>query len=712
MLSKPLHLYCDLLRSINKEKINSKKPKFSWALSDTDNNSTQLKYHVVVSCELESIQTAVGDEWDSTVVNSHESLNIPYQGAELKANQQYFWRVRVWNNKSAISPWSDIQTFKTGNFTINDDKPEIHLVKSENKPVDFCKIGLNHYFVAFEKAVFGTVRIEVTADADNSKMIVHLGEDSINGKEVNKAPLGTIRYKKIEVDLKKGQHLYTVEIPPDKRNTGNCAILMPSEIGEVFPFRFCEIENCPSALDQSQITQIMVHHPFDDEASDFKSSDEILNQVWDICKYTIKATSFCGIYVDGDRERIPYEADAYINQLCHYCVDNDYLMARRSHEFLMKHPTWPTEWILHSIMMAWADYTFTGNKDSLHNYYTDLKAKSLLVLKREDGLISTMTGLVNDQVLQSIYLFDKNNPMITSTLKDIVDWPPGSFATDGTGERDNYEMKEINTVVNAFHCYGLLLLNKIAKILDQTEDAKFFEKQSEIVKNTINTKFFDKKLGLYKDGEGTDHVSLHGNMIPLAFGLVPAEYKKGISAYLQSRGMVCSVYGAQYLLEALYQNGGADYALKLMVDQGNRGWYNMLKSGATMTMEAWDIKYKKNLDWNHAWGAVPGNIIPMYLMGIRPLDAGFATVIIQPQISSLEHASIKFPTMRGPIVLKIKHVNKLLNYEIILPANMQAEVHFPRTKNIQHNHQIATGMVANGATIIKIGSGYHLINEL
>jgi hypothetical protein len=30
------------------------------------------------------------------------------------------------------------------------------------------------------------------------------------------------------------------------------------------------------------------------------------------------------IYVDGDRERIPYEADAYINMLSHYAVDSEY----------------------------------------------------------------------------------------------------------------------------------------------------------------------------------------------------------------------------------------------------------------------------------------------------------------------------------------------------------------------------------------------------
>jgi alpha-L-rhamnosidase len=263
-------------------------------------------------------------------------------------------------------------------------------------------------------------------------------------------------------------------------------------------------------------------------------------------QYTIKATSFCGIYVDGDRERIPYEADAYINQLCHYCVDNDYLMARKSHEYLIRHCyLGQPNGFLHSILMAWADYMFTGNSTSLHSYYEDLKAKALLSLKRNDGLISTMTGLVSKELLASVYLLDKNNPNLTATLKDIVDWPPGSFATNGTGERDDFEMKEFNNVVNAFHYYGLVLLSKIASVLQQKEDAILYSKLSEIVKKSFNDIFFDSKTGLYKDGEGSSHVSLHGNMFPLVFGLVTEENKKTVSEYLQTRGMVCSVYGAQ-----------------------------------------------------------------------------------------------------------------------------------------------------------------------
>lgn len=711
MLKKPINLYCDLNRSINKEKINSKTPKFSWSIDDASSNSLQTKYHILVATDIEELNSLSGNVWDSTVVNSAESVCIHYEGLELQKNQFYFWRVRVWNNKGEISPWSDIQTFETSNFIINYDKPEVCLVTSENKPIAISKISHHHFFIAFEKAVFGNLQLVLTSEVDGECVTIHLGEDSIHGKEVNKTPLGTIRYLKVELKLKKGTHTYSLQIPPDKRNTGNCAILMPAEIGEVFPFRFCEIENYSNDLSLDQIKQIMVHHPFDDFASDFKCSDETLNEVWEICKYTIKATSFCGIYVDGDRERIPYEADAYINQLCHYCVDNDYLMARRSHEYLIRHSTWPTEWISHSILMAWADYQFTGNADSLLNYYEDLKAKALLPLARKDGLISTMSGLVTKELLAAIYLLDKNNPNLTATLKDIVDWPPGSFATNGTGERDDYEMKEYNNVVNSFHYYGLVLLSKIANVLGKAEDASKYFERSELVKKSFNSVFLDSLSGLYKDGEGSEHISLHGNMFPLVFGLALEENKNKIAKYLKSRGMVCSVYGAQYFLEALYQNDCADHAFQLMTARDSRSWVNMIQSGATMTMEAWDIKYKKNLDWNHAWGAAPANIIPMYVMGIKPLEPGFRKVEIYPQISHLTSAKINFPTIRGTIQLNIQS-GENLSYEVVLPANMEAVIYFPYSnKTVYLNDREIKNEVTSNRMKIKVGSGRVIIRN-
>jgi hypothetical protein len=91
-------------------------------------------------------------------------------------------------------------------------------------------------------------------------------------------------------------------------------------------------------------------------------------------------------------------------------------------------------------------------------------------------------------------------------------------------------------------------------------------------------------------------------------------------------------------------------------------------------MEAWDMKYKPNSDWNHAWGAAPGNIIPRYLWGIQPKTPGFGIVTINPQMSDLAHCTIEVPTILGQIKGKYQKVNdRFSKYSIELPANMVGE---------------------------------------
>ncbi len=82
--------------------------------------------------------------------------------------------------------------------------------------------------------------------------------------------------------------------------------------------------------------------------------------------------------------------------------------------------------------------------------------------------------------------------------------------------------------------------------------------------------------------------------------------------------------------------GETDYAYSLLTATNDRSWWNMIRSGSTITMEAWDMKYKPNSDWNHAWGAAPANIIPGYMWGIAPAEPGFAKAVIRPQLGRPE----------------------------------------------------------------------------
>lgn len=488
---------------------------------------------------------------------------------------------------------------------------------------------------------------------------------------MNRHPEGTVRYEEYKLPLKKGRQIYSVIIVKDRRNTSGSAIPMPDYIGQVLPFRYCEIEGKGFHLKRKDVVREVVHYPFNDDASSFRCNDDTLNQIYDLCKYSIKATSFAGIYVDGDRERTPYAADTYINQLGHYGVDREYSMARRTYKYILNHPTWPTEWVLQTALIAWNDYLYTGDNRMLWSTYQQLKPDLLTTLQERNGLISTTTGLQTPEFLASIKSKGK--------IKDIVDWPSrgkGLNEKDG-GETDGFVFTDYNAVVNAYYDEGLKVMSYLARALGKDKESQKYLQQAESVGLLFNHSFWNKDKNCYQDGLTTSHASLHSNIFPLAFGIVPEDRQCSVVRFIESRGMACSVYGAQFLLDALYHTGDADYALHLLTKTDDRSWYNMLRAGATITMEAWDQKYKPNQDWNHAWGCAPANVIPMKLLGVQPLLPGFSEVSIKPQIGDLKWVEALVPTIRGGIRMRVENKKNGYHLQFTLPANMQAKVYLP-----------------------------------
>lgn len=542
------------------------------------------------------------------------------------------------------------------------------------KPTLIKKVAEQHYFIDFNKDAFGTLVLNLTP-TENDTIIIHLGEKLSTPFKIDRNPGGTIRYCNVTLPISPQETEYTIKLPFDTLNTGKYAIKLPDSVGVIMPFRYCEIEKLKTPILYSNIKQKVYYNGFNDSASEFICSDTILKQVWDLCKYSIKATNFCGIYIDGDRERVPYEADALINQLSHYCVDKEYSIAQKTNEYFIEHPTWPTEWILQTVPLFYNDYLYTGNITLIKKYYDILKIKTLSDLEDEDGLISSKSNKLTDALMKKLGFkneFKEEFKKIlglknkTNKILDIVDWPET--------ERDGYEMSEVNTVVNSFYYMNLKLMSKIAGYLGEKEDSIFYYTKSINVKNTINTILFNKEKDIYIDGKHSTHSSLHANMFPLAFGLVPPEQIQSIVAFIKTKGMACSPYGAQYLLEGLYNAHEADYAFTLMTALHDRSWWNMIKSGSTITMEAWDMKYKSNADWNHAWSTAPANIVTRFLWGIMPVEPGFNKVQITPQLSNLTFSKIKVPTIKGYIIAEYREKSKKnKEYIIEIPANMKAD---------------------------------------
>lgn len=486
-----------------------------------------------------------------------------------------------------------------------------------------------HGFFYFGYDAFGTLEFELDGEFQENTEIV-IGEVARDGKIVHEPGFKTFLQQIFQ--LKKGHHCYRFAIPrhiPAYAVFPHC--LAPREAdGEVAPFRYVEVNRYYGKV---ILRRTAWYGDWNDEASSFDCSDPILNDIWKFCKYSIKATSLFDRYIDGERERMPYEGDAYINQLGHFCHDVNFTLARNTIQHFLDNGiyTWPTEWLLLTPLLVRDYLYYSGDAEQVKNWLPRLEQKLLGQYLTGDGLLAPalFTGQGNETI------WDNDHNLVQYCVRDIIDWPET--------ERDGYDIRDINFVPNAY-LYAAL------QAMEALTGSAQYQKRADALKLNIRRHFL--KDGLFVDSLGSSHTSLHTAMFALAFSLAEKNEIAAHSSIILSRGMACSVYGAQFLLEACFRHHLEAHAISLLTSQGERSWYNMMREGATISMESWGDKWKYNQDWNHPWGAAPANLITRHLCGIRPIAPGFSKFILDPHPGNLEYFSCTQPTIRGPIVLK------------------------------------------------------------
>ncbi len=359
-------------------------------------------------------------------------------------------------------------------------------------------------------------------------------------------------------------------------------------------FRYVEILSGEAEI--LSVEAVVRHYPFDEDFCFLESKNQTLVNVFNICKNAVKWGTQESYLDCPTREKGQYLGDALVIAHSHLILTGDNSMLRKAIDDFAK-TSEICEGIMavsgSSLMQEIADYSllfgelmlleykFSGDKEFLKKYYNTAK-KALLFFKKyenEDGLICGVT--------------DKWN---------LVDWPENL--------RDGYDFpltrpitsKEPHNVLNAYYLGAIKTLNKIEKILD-LEVSFDFKK----VNSAFQKTFFDGKL--YRDRGKSKHNSLHSNVLPVYFGLVPDEYKENVINFILQKGFSCGVYMSYFLLKGLTQNKKYKQAYELIVNESEQGWVNMLREGATCCFEAWGKEQKFNTSLCHPWASAPVIII-------------------------------------------------------------------------------------------------------
>ncbi len=696
-VNAPSGLLCDLLEHPEETVITNTSPRFGWIYNPSFRNDTQTGYRIIVASTPTLAGAGTADVWDSGWITNSASINVPFCGVPLAIGKDYFWRVQTADSARQTSPFSTMQHFITGSAT-NIFASRYPLKFVAVRPVFLTNTAPGRWFVDFGQDAFGCASVQPGGAFEPTILQARFGEMAGGFAISVPPPNSMVRYGETTLTLRGGNTAYSIRPPVRTFPAG--ALNPPAQYGNVTPFRYLELSNYPGELTITNVAQMRLLSEFNTNAASFESSSRALNQIWDLCRNTMHILTFDGVYVDGDRERKPYESDAYIHQMSSYGVDREFTLPRHTLEYLLQHPTWPTEWKFHNIFMAWADYLQTGDTNLLNWHYKELQA---------DSFAWATTG----GVLMRGF---PNFPQTSNS--DVVDWPPDD--RDGFVIGKGHNLNWTNSVNNAFYYRGLQLMAGIAAALGRSTDAAGYESRANEIYKAYNAAFWNHATQCYRDGVGVNNASAHANFFPLAFGLVPPSRRSAVLTFLHSRiaangGMPCSVYGAQYLMEALFAADDTDTALDLMTTNGPRGWLNMIQIGSTLTTEAWNFTDKPNMDWNHAWGAAPGNLIPRFVLGLRPITPGFGQVLIQPHLGTrLTHAEGVVPTIRGPVGISASNEPGSFRLRLDIPGNVTATVMLP-TLGAKNPVALVDGKVSprvlsnDWLVVNNVGAGRHAI---
>ena len=138
--------------------------------------------------------------------------------------------------------------------------------------------------------------------------------------------------------------------------------------------------------------------------------------------------------------------------------------------------------------------------------------------------------------------------------------------------------------------------------------------------------------------------------------------------------------------------------------------------GTTITLEAWDTRYKPNQDWNHAWGAAPANQLPRKILGVEPLEPGYGKVLLWPRcagaadLAAMAWARGKVPTVKGPITVDWRHTADGFHLDLELPPRTSALVRLPSEwgKQVQVDGKPMIGTKREGTVEVELTeSGKH-----
>lgn len=538
-----------------------------------------------------------------------------------------------------------------GNAVINNRISKTTLIEQEGeivkeqekiKPVKMFKTPKGECVIDFGQNIAGYIALDLTATKGDKIVISHAEVLDSDGNFYN-ANYRSAKAR-LEYICRDGHQTYKPSFT-------------------YFGFQYIRIDECPKNISLDNFTAIAIYSDMK-RTGDIETGSEKVNKLFENTLWS-QRDNFIDIPTDCPQrdERMGWLGDAQVfAKTASYNYNTKKFFGKWLGDLRAEQrengsvpDTVPNFWLLSRSSTAWGDamtvipwqmYLMYGDKKDLEINFDAMKR--WVDFMTNDGLDKYLWTCVDDS--------DK------TWRKHYGDWlaldaPSGSYRG----------ITPDNFIASAFYAYSTEIFIKTGKVI-----GKDMSEYEELHKNIVST--FKKTFIEYSTQ--TECV------LALYFNLTDnkAETAKQLNDMIVSNGnkLQTGFVGTPYLLYALSENGYAQTAYSLLLQEEYPSWLYEVNHGATTIWEHWDGIRDDGTFWstdmnsyNHyAYGSVVDWLYSV-VGGIKPIEekAGFKEVVIAPVPDKrLGSINVSFDTAYGTIKSAWHYEDDRVCYEITTPV--------------------------------------------
>ncbi|WP_455565442.1 family 78 glycoside hydrolase catalytic domain [Mucilaginibacter lappiensis] len=316
----------------------------------------------------------------------------------------------------------------------------------------------------------------------------------------------------------------------------------------------------------------------------------------------------------------------------------------------------------------------------------------------------------DENVVQKAYPMMKKYVQYLQNKSDhqILSYGLGDWFDYGPGRPGEAQLTPKALTATAIYYYDVVLLGKMAAILNQKAEVVKYDLQAKEIKAAFNTKFFDKNNAVYSTGSQT------AMAMPLSAGLVNTPYRSAVlknlcdSIISHNYKLTAGDIGFHFLVDALDKGGKSEVIYKMNNRDDVPGYGYQLKKGATALTESWPAL--QEVSNNHL---MLGHVMEWFYSGLAGIDqesnsVGFKTLRIRPQpVGDINSASGSFHSPYGWVKTSWKKDGGKFTLSVTIPVNVTANIYLPvvGSSKVYENEKLIKPDHINGAVMIKCGSG-------